>query len=520
MILAVLGVLVLVLVGVILHLPYAPPKVEIGPETTVLDGPLREDGMVDYARAFENEAGKGVTADNNAAIPLLQVFGPMVIEDPAVRAATLRKLGLSSLPEEGDYFISLVAWAVEEWLKSETPTAEPDHDGLEEQLRKAVIAPWAPDQYPQLSQWLADNDKAIDRMAAATQRPRYHLPLLGEPPEDLVAVCTRSLLHLHLTDSRALACRAVARARAGRTDDAWQDILAIHRLARLAAQDPLLASQLSGACDEALAAKTGAGLATSGKLSGEQALAMRADLEALPPLPPVADATNTTQRFIFLEAMVKVSQGYRVDRSGDISPQPGRRRSLDPNEMLRVANHWFDGTVEALRQPTHAERKRAQEAWVNRRTQAKADVTGFAGILRRIALAAGGIASRRARSTMTATRLVTTHMLFWGVAGEVQEEAVQRADLTRISLALAAAKADTGAWPQALEELAPKYIKQVPLDRFTGEPLVYKPQADGFVLYSLGINMTDDGGLYMRNGFGGADDVAVWAGITPPDKTK
>ncbi|HET6427299.1 MAG TPA: hypothetical protein VFJ30_02730, partial [Phycisphaerae bacterium] len=92
----------LALTAIFLHLPVPPPKLQVGPETTVLLGPLREDGTVDYAAALEAEASRGVTAENNAAIPLLRVLGPEIIEDPLVRAEALKKLGLSSLPEDGD----------------------------------------------------------------------------------------------------------------------------------------------------------------------------------------------------------------------------------------------------------------------------------------------------------------------------------------------------------------------------------------------------------------------------------
>jgi len=34
----------------------------------------------------------------------------------------------------------------------------------------------------------------------------------------------------------------------------------------------------------------------------------------------------------------------------------------------------------------------------------------------------------------------------------------------------------------------------VPIDPFTGKPLVYRREGEGFIVYSLGTNQKDDGG--------------------------
>lgn len=49
-------------------------------------------------------------------------------------------------------------------------------------------------------------------------------------------------------------------------------------------------------------------------------------------------------------------------------------------------------------------------------------------------------------------------------------------------------------WPPTLDELAPKYLPQVPIDRITGEPLHYKVVDDRPVVYSVGADRDDDAG--------------------------
>ncbi len=56
---------------------------------------------------------------------------------------------------------------------------------------------------------------------------------------------------------------------------------------------------------------------------------------------------------------------------------------------------------------------------------------------------------------------------------------------------------DTGSYPPSLKALVPRYLEAVPIDPFGGAtrpPLIYHKTASGFLLYSLGPNMKDDGG--------------------------
>ena len=66
--------------------------------------------------------------------------------------------------------------------------------------------------------------------------------------------------------------------------------------------------------------------------------------------------------------------------------------------------------------------------------------------------------------------------------------------VARAALALLRHKLAHGAYPASLAEIDPAFLPEVPLDPFTGNPLVYRPDGDGFLLYSLGENLADDGG--------------------------
>ncbi len=75
-----------------------------------------------------------------------------------------------------------------------------------------------------------------------------------------------------------------------------------------------------------------------------------------------------------------------------------------------------------------------------------------------------------------------------------------RADLRCATAALAAERyrLAEGRWPASLEALVPRYLAAVPTDPFDGQPLRLKHLPDGLVVYSVGTDGTDDGGVVDR----------------------
>jgi hypothetical protein len=61
-------------------------------------------------------------------------------------------------------------------------------------------------------------------------------------------------------------------------------------------------------------------------------------------------------------------------------------------------------------------------------------------------------------------------------------------------LALRCWRAETGHPPARLEELVPKYVRRMPVDPFSGKPLVYRVEGSNWMLYSVGPDRVDDGG--------------------------
>ena len=81
-------------------------------------------------------------------------------------------------------------------------------------------------------------------------------------------------------------------------------------------------------------------------------------------------------------------------------------------------------------------------------------------------------------------------------------ERVGRLRVTQAALAVERYRlAHQNTLPASLAELAPQFIDSVPADPFDGQPLRYKKTSPkGFVIYSIGKDRTDEGGMPKPTG--------------------
>ena len=95
---------------------------------------------------------------------------------------------------------------------------------------------------------------------------------------------------------------------------------------------------------------------------------------------------------------------------------------------------------------------------------------------------------------------IFARMLFPAVENAVKKFAYAQSstDLARVAIALERYRLAHGEFPESLDALAPQFMEKVPHDIINGQPLHYRRTSDGqFVLYSVGWNETDDGGVVV-----------------------
>ncbi|MCS7263856.1 MAG: type II secretion system protein GspG [Armatimonadetes bacterium] len=71
--------------------------------------------------------------------------------------------------------------------------------------------------------------------------------------------------------------------------------------------------------------------------------------------------------------------------------------------------------------------------------------------------------------------------------------------LLQTALALSQYRHKRGSYPATLSELVPNYLPYVPKDPFDGKTLRYRKEEQGFKLWSVGDDLTDDGGIKPKD---------------------
>jgi ABC-type transport system involved in multi-copper enzyme maturation permease subunit len=68
-----------------------------------------------------------------------------------------------------------------------------------------------------------------------------------------------------------------------------------------------------------------------------------------------------------------------------------------------------------------------------------------------------------------------------------------------VALAIERYRRQHGRWPDSLAELVPDKLAAIPADPYDGQPLRYRRNSDGVIIYSVGPDKVDDGGKLDRN---------------------
>lgn len=502
------------------------PKIALSRETTFITEPLAEDGYIDYLAALNAISSQGVTPDNNAAVPFYQAFGPRdVLQERREHVARL--LGIQPPPEQGKYFIDETSYIQRNRKVAllAGDHAEEVDQPLESQFELARHRPWLPDDFPLVAAWLKENEQALELIVAASKRERFYFPLFGSGDHPMVIAASLPMVLHARNASGALIARAMLRLKRGEADEAWADVLACHRLARLIPQGPTLIECLVGIAIEGAAAHADAAIAHHGGLSAEQARRLAEQLRRLPPMPKMVDKIRTGERFMFLDAVsmmarrgtaeIRLLTGSGGDTSGLVAGLANWAGAWAINweEPLRMGNAWFDRFVEAFGKPTRAERDAAIaqiEADVQQLAQQARDPKKWLAEL---------LTSSPGRSMGRQIGRMLVALLLPAISSVVKAEdrgAVYTA-FGQVAFALAAYRADHGEYPADLAQLVPQYLAAIPEDPFANAPLRYERKGAGCLVYSVNINGRDDGGASFTVNpdgnaglFPDADDVAIF----------
>lgn len=496
-----LMLLTMVVLGVWIWFRTAEPgRVVISEETTRIFAPLDAEGYVDYVEALNQRYGRGVTPENNAAVPFWQAMGPEPVRKEA-RQEYFRRLGLS-LPEEGDYFVGLGV-LIERQLDAKPAFPV---QVVYDQEEKSSSDPWSAEDYPLIAAWIEENEKPLATLVSGLSCERLYSPLLAPKAGARVLGMLLYTSSAAKEPATALTVRAMLRLGRGELEQARQDVLAVHRLGRLIAQGPTLVGQLEGIVIDGMAAHADVAILAHEELTADQAREYAASLRALPPLPNGVEAIDACERYTYLDTVTAMARwgiaGVLDTTVGDNPDSNGAAKSLtkalgqaafDWNILLRMGNERYDRLVAALSLPTHRERFEALEELEQEVRQYAEEVRNRTDFLNDVL--SGG--TRESMSEGTGKAMVALMLPATTRFADASERSMAAERLVLVAHALEGYRAEHDCYPDELAALCQTYLEAVPDDPFADAPMRYVRENDGYRLYSVGSNMKDDGG---RNG--------------------
>jgi hypothetical protein len=363
--------------------------------------------------------------------------------------------------------------------------------------------------------WVRANEKPLELVIEATHRTHCYLPFV-EPAGTTMMGMPFPCLNESRNAARLLAARAMLEIGRGKITGAEEDLLACHRLARLYGRTPFLLTALVAYAIETTACAGDARLMDTAHLYAKRSLAYQQELRQLPPLPSMADVIEQ-ERLLFLDTVTLVAREelppgdafgvFAAYFPKEIEKAFAHRSQINWDDALTFANEQFDKLVAAFRKPPVPDRK---EAFTQLHDELRVMTSAFRGEAFGKSLME---AAARKDSGRTMGKLLTVMMMpAFDAAAEAENRAHTREALGQLGFALAAHHADHGTYPDSLSALAPKYIDRVPNDLYTGQPLHYRREGAGCLLYSVGANGVDDGGRTFDSKSQGDDIVLRLSG--------
>lgn len=506
--------------------PKLRPKITLSKATTRVTGPLTKDGYIDYVRVINQRLSVGVTAENNANVLLWKAMGPHP-EETNLGPQLFKLMKTEMLPETGDYFMSLDLFLTKQLKLTRS-------DDAWKQSWNAVTRGrlWTAADHPRIAAWLRFNEKPLALVNEASRRSRYYAPLIVDsqetkPTGNAATKSVSTMIEVLLPGAqvsrqfaRALASRAMLRLADSQPEAAWADIIACHRLGYLVAEGPTVIETLVGHAIAGIAAEATLVYIDHVKPNARESALLAKQLDQLPMFKRIAEKINFFDRYMHLDIIQRVAGANKsnmklliemtgLDNSKDSSIKKVMSQYplylTDWNMVLKSGNDTYDQLVKTMRIENLAAQKSALEEFQDNLQSRSEKLKSPLRIIGEIAAAENG-----PQGLGKVVDDVLTSILLPGLSrlNLADHQASQIHDHLLIALALAVYHADHGEYPTNLAALKPRYLEELPIDRFSGKALIYRPGKQGYLFYSIGRNEKDEQGQSFGDEPAG-DDLRV-----------
>ncbi len=507
-------IVLLLILGTGLFWAFGPtfaPKIRISQETTYLTSPLTPDGRVDYVRAINDQLSAGVTPENNFIVAHWRIVGPpwpygQSPEGDALLEQMFLKLQMEP-PAQRDHIVWLEPFAKQEAVKYDLSSYKAVED-YSSNKQEAQAHPWTSPDYPMLVRWLELNQKPLDAILDAAQLPQSYAPCITTTGKLIDAALPATKTCRDLAD--LLCVRANYHLGRHEIDAAWQDLLACHRIARHVSRGWCGVDLGTAAQIESLACQVDWHLIHHAATTSQQLISMREQFKHLEPQRSSAEVLEF-ERYALLSLAAR--WGYQVAAGEAIDGKEHSSfeghwgwlsvRRADWNQPLILLNQKFDQLTLAIDEPTYP-RQAAAIAEFEKGLDAMGRQLRQSGN--------GGVGNFIFPKTSgRSIAVIFCWNMFPSAPSIIKSELRGRLhnDLTSLAIALELHRREHDkTYPSTLTELAGAFLPgKLPHDLFTNEPLKYRLEDAGYVLYSVGPNGEDETQSSEPNPEG--DDIVI-----------
>jgi hypothetical protein len=491
--------------------PAGPFEITVSKETTYVTEHLHPDGTVDYASYMNERLAKGVTPENNLMVDLVRTM--YAGKDPYHYFDRFNELlGIEPIDREQSYF----AFYAEGYIDPEDFSAEFDAN---EDLEIVLSKPSNIENHKFARLWLRDNNRIVDELVKRIfSSTKLYTPAVSLPIDDNAdGVPTFEFIDLRIHYCRSLAkflrARSMHKLNVGDIEGAQTDLLACRKLANLLFESGRYFNFGAAASSMQAAVEGEMQMGFSSQCTAEHLAAYREKLKSCSPKRNLQGVLEMEARLYSLAEVIKTSSGSKNIFAASYMPEKivdQLHENTDWDLVLKHVNHQVDLWIQelendpfksdelslpVLRHMLYAEKyhepsflNRAKFFWGN--AQTKADM-----------IAPEFIKRYHNRMESLCNQVANCKM---------------REEIGAVVLALFHYQREQGRFPEKLKQLTPHYLAPIPIDRFSGKPLIYKRQGEHFVLYSVGSDKEDNCALLNdRFGFIDADigfhsDPGVW----------
>lgn len=476
--------------------PDKPDKLELklDPKVLVFIEPLREDGTVDYIAALNNKYREGVTKENNAFRGLFLLLKKEVDEDDvfddagnAEKVAELLDVTQAerdASPHYTDWYDYAEAQGIEFDRADELYEAFLD-DPSDGEANAAYLT------------WLALSEPAFVRAGEMVKKSKYWAPLISGDQQGMLISVLLPQLGKYRSLAKGLQSRALYAAATGDQAKAMDSIHVIGQLAYHTSYEPMLISVLVANSLNALAADTVHHLLDKRLLSEVSLKQLDQLWRGRSERRTIAQSLSFSERCTVLDAYMQIASGRHGENGFLDADGAGRllgSGAIDVNRGLKqISQHYFMmGKIASIQNYAGRERVAAmfEEQFEERIAKNQLVIE-----VQDIPLPNLKLLTKEARTDALTTMLLTIFLPAISSVTNSETRYMANERCTFIAIACERYRLKHGELPETLNDLVPVYLDAVPIDPYDEKPLRYKATDQGFIVYSVGENLKDDGGL-------------------------